>query len=587
MSRMNPARWPREEVQKYLQITRTGRDYTTATGEAEHAMVIGSTGQFAQYCGLQALRSGGNALDAAVTTALAQVTLAAGSWVSFAGLAGMVIYDPATRETHSINGPFKSFRNETDPLSIPTTPTPSGRTALVPGFFASLQAAHQRFGKLPWIEVFAPAIWLADNGIPVTDIHRAVLPGRKAFLQRLPESRDVFFPGGTDPWVAGGWFKQPALAHTLRQVGIRGADYIYRGEWARQFVAQVCAEGGRVELADLESYQPLCSRPLVAKAYGHELHTLSAPEVGGLALAQSLRLFEALGIGDPHASGENLYWMIQATLQASSARDVADESCLSDAEIHRVAQAMRARGGAVPPSQLRPGSHTDYVVTADGDGMMVAMCHSINTVMWGSTGINVGGISIPDSACFQQQTLARIKPGDYLSNITNPTLTFKDGKPVLASSSIGSGLPWTTAQCMHAVLALGLDVHQAALRPRWHGPNFRGGDSVASGAESHGEKKAVELTARIVELTRKATEESADRDDIPMRLWSYLPLCIEHGFKQEVIAGARALGVRLDEMDVSDPLISRGFWGALSRDPGTGRLKGARTPGAAGLIVGQ
>jgi gamma-glutamyltranspeptidase/glutathione hydrolase len=75
---MNPAQWPREEVEHYLEITRDQRDYTSATGEAEHAMVVGSTGQFAQYCGLQALRSGGNAVDAAVTTALAQVTLAAG-----------------------------------------------------------------------------------------------------------------------------------------------------------------------------------------------------------------------------------------------------------------------------------------------------------------------------------------------------------------------------------------------------------------------------------------------------------------------------------------------------------------------------
>jgi gamma-glutamyltranspeptidase/glutathione hydrolase len=507
--------------------------------------------------------------------------------VSFAGIAGMVVYDPATGETHSINGPFKSFRNETDPLSIPATPTPSGRTALLPGFFAAQEAAQKRFGRLPWADVFAPAIWLADNGIPVNDILRAVMPGRRAILERLPQAREVFFSGDADPWVAGGWFKQPALAHTLRQVAAQGADYIYRGEWARQFVAQVRAEGGHVELADLEGYEAVCSRPLKAKAYGHELHTLSAPEVGGLALAQSLRLFEALSLGDPHASGDDLYWMIQATLQASSARKVVDESAVSDGEIQRIAQAMRAHGGAVPPSQLRQGSHSDYVVAADGDGMMVTMCHSINTMMWGSTGINVGGISIPDAASFQQQSLAQVQPGDYLPNVTNPMLALRNGKPVLASSSIGSGLSWTTAQCMHAVLALGLDVHEAALQPRLHGSNIRGGDSVSSGAGSDGGRNGVEMTERIVELTRQATEGAASAEDIQMRLLSAMPLCIEHGFKPDVVARARALGARLDEMDVTDPLLSRGFWGVISRDPATGHLKGARTPGAAGLVVGQ
>ena len=82
-------------------------------------------------------------------------------------------------------------------------------------------------------------------------------------------------------------------------------------------------------------------------------------------------------------------------------------------------------------------------------------CHTINSMMWGGTGINVGGISIPDSAGFQQSLLSTVKPGDYVPNVTNPNIVCKNGRPVLASSAIGTGLIQTTPQCLHAFLALG------------------------------------------------------------------------------------------------------------------------------------
>jgi gamma-glutamyltranspeptidase/glutathione hydrolase len=88
---MNPALWPREEVAHYLALSRSGRAYEPMVGESDHSMVIGSTGPFAQYCGIRALKAGGTAVDAAVVTAFAQVVLAAGPWVSKAGIAGMVI----------------------------------------------------------------------------------------------------------------------------------------------------------------------------------------------------------------------------------------------------------------------------------------------------------------------------------------------------------------------------------------------------------------------------------------------------------------------------------------------------------------
>jgi gamma-glutamyltranspeptidase/glutathione hydrolase len=127
-------------------------------------MVTGSSGPFAELAGRRALEIGGTAADAVLTTALAQVVLAAGSWVSFAGIFSLVYYEAAADKVHSLHAGYKTFQEEAAPLTIPGSPTPSGRTALVPGFFAGVEAAHRKFGKLPWKEIFEPAIYAAATG---------------------------------------------------------------------------------------------------------------------------------------------------------------------------------------------------------------------------------------------------------------------------------------------------------------------------------------------------------------------------------------------------------------------------------------
>jgi gamma-glutamyltranspeptidase / glutathione hydrolase len=584
MTEMNPAQWPKGEVDHYLALSRSGREYKSMVGESDRSMVIGSTGPFAQYCGVRALKAGGTAVDAAVVTSFAQVVLAAGAWVSMAGIAGMVIFDPKTREVHSVNGPYKTFRDETEPLTIPATP--SGRSALVPGYFASIFAAHQRFGKLSWTDVLTPAIWLADNGIPVNDILLATMPGRKPVLERLPETREIFFPNGEDVFKEGGWFKQPLLAGTLRKVGKDGPDYIYRGEWAKQFVERVSAEGGKVQISDLADYKPVWSKALSAKAYGHEVFSLGAPENGGYTLIEGLRLLEALEVNDPVADGESLYWFTQVILQSASTRETSREARLTDAEIKRTADAMREKGGAVPPSKMRQGSHSDYVVAADSSGMMIAMCHTINSMMWGSTGINVGGISIPDSASFQQRLLSTMKPGDYMPNVTNPNIVFKNGKPVLASSSIGTGLMQTTLQCLHAFLALGMSVNRIVDHTLIHGWTLGTGDSVTSGGGSDGGKNMSDVLKSLQELGKRAAAECSDPEDQTMYALRLMAVAIQEGAPAKVLADARGRGVQIEEMANENPLLPRGFWGAISLDPQTKRLLGARTAGASGQVIG-
>src|SRR5262245_10367464 len=117
--------------------------------EGRNGVVVGTTGPAAVHAGLEALKKGGSAADAALTTALAQVVECGGAYVSHAGIFAMVYFDAATSKTYYLNACYNTALDEKDPTTIPGRGKPSGRTALVPGFMAGVQAAHDRFGKLP------------------------------------------------------------------------------------------------------------------------------------------------------------------------------------------------------------------------------------------------------------------------------------------------------------------------------------------------------------------------------------------------------------------------------------------------------
>ena len=140
-----------------------------ALAEGKHGVVVGTTGPLSIKAGLEVLKKGGTAADAAMATSLAQVVECGGSYVSHAGILGMVYYEAATGKVLFLNAAYNTPREEKDPLTIPGKGKPSGRTALVPGFMAGVQAAHDRFGKLPRKDVFGPAVKMAEKRFAPAD----------------------------------------------------------------------------------------------------------------------------------------------------------------------------------------------------------------------------------------------------------------------------------------------------------------------------------------------------------------------------------------------------------------------------------
>jgi len=472
---------------------------------AAHAMVVASSGDGAADAGLELLKRGGTAMDAAMAVAMAQPCHAMGSFVSYAGIITLVYFEASSGKVYSLDGGFNTVRGEKDPLTIPApagdlvalsrggpASTPSGRTALVPGFLAGVEVAHQRFGKRPFSEIVAPGIRCAEQGFALTQYDYGLIRARHEVLERLPETKAIFRKPDGSEYQVGDTFKQPALARTLRAVSRQGArEYIYRGAWGKKFVAAVQREGGFMTLEDLQAYDPTWSDAVHGAFNGYEIYSLGEPLVSGFAMIQSLQLVEKAGLvqmppysRDPSAlfrlvqvskvgtmlagpdGSAQLAQMLQVDLSPQARQQPATADALWSA----------LQGGKVPMVKVIPATeHTDAIVAVDAMGNVAAVVHSINTVNWGSTGLFVDGVSIPDSASIQQRVVASLPPGGRLPATTHPGMVLKDGKVVLGFGATGIGSMTRSIAVLLNVLGHGMTPQEAIDEPSLGGFEFEPG----------------------------------------------------------------------------------------------------------------
>jgi len=457
---------------------------------AGNGMVVGTTGAEAQLIGLQILKRGGSAADAAMATAMAQVTLAAGAWVSFAGLMDMVYYDAATREIHHMNACFDTVEAEDDPMSTPginylafarrgkAEGHFNGRTVLVPGFMAGVEAAHERFGVLPWADLFEPSIRLAEEGFELNQGIAGQFAFRTTILSRFPETKAVFTKEDGSFYQAGDLFRQPALAQTLREVVKHGAAYMYTGPWADAFVEAVRGIGGRITLEDMATYEVAWNEPLHGTYRGYDLYVQNLPSYGGVNLLEAMNLLEAADLADVghySTSADALYWMSQicrAGLALSRPLDGTPKEIdayllrrISKQHTADLWRAMESNGGFDRSLVPDIPHHSDAVVVIDPAGNMAALTHSINTVTYGETGLVIGGVSVPDALTNQREVVAVVPPGSKLPAPVSPVIIMKDGVPFGAFSTIGAGLHERLVNVLYSVLSFGMTPQEALNQP--------------------------------------------------------------------------------------------------------------------------
>lgn len=511
---------------------------------AANGMVVTTTGDGAAEAGVASMRKGGNAMDAAMTAALMQPCLAAGSYVSYAGIMNVVYYEAASGKVFNLSAGFNTVLAETDPLTIPGVDmtaavkegpaafqsAASGRTALVPGFFAGVEAAHRRFGKRRFGELLAPAIECAERGFKLRPELAWTMKSRESVLRRLPETRAIFIKADGNLFEAGDMFRQPALAKTLRAISKQGVSrYVYQGGWANAFVASVQREGGKLALPDMLAYQPTWIEPVRTTFNGFEVYAHGLPSSGGPTLIEGLNLATAARLTDlpPYQeSPEALFWLIQFTkastilgtpsvsdsLAKAYGIDLAPGSRLTQPTANQILGLIR--DGRMPLTavpKLRAPAHSDAVVAIDGDGNVAAVVHTINTVNWGSTGIFVGGISIPDSASFQQVPIASLKPGSRLPDQTAPGIALRDGKAALGFSCIGSGLNLRTLAALVDTLGHGKTPGQAIASPSLSGLDWSKATAGEVGALVGKGELSEEYRLRLRNLGQTTAEDDAQR----------------------------------------------------------------------------
>jgi gamma-glutamyltranspeptidase/glutathione hydrolase len=283
--------------------------------------MVASTSEMASRVGVEIMKRGGNAIDAAVAVGLALAV----TWPSAGNLGGggFMMIRRATGESEVIDyrerAPLAAHRdmyldekgNVVEDLS-----TVGHKAVGVPGTVAGLSLALKRHGKLSWADVIEPARLLAAEGFIVNYHTARSLRGSADLLAKFPDSKRIFLRDGRY-YEEGERLAQPELAATLERLKRQGPREFYEGQTARLIAADMKASGGIITERDLKEYEPTVRKPLKGTYRGYEILTMPPPSSGGAVLLEMLNMLENFKLGDMQAgSSDFLHLLIEVQRRA-------------------------------------------------------------------------------------------------------------------------------------------------------------------------------------------------------------------------------------------------------------------------------
>lgn len=437
---------------------------------AKHGVVV-SVSEPASNVGLAILKQGGNAIDAAVATALALAVThpAAGN----IGGGGYLLVAPAKGEPPRAQPLFFDFREVApaaatqDMFVDPKQRTPHRRVG-VPGSVHGLATAHERLGKLPWAKLVQPAVELAENGFPLE-------PSTARSLNRLldtspikdfAELHRVFGRPDGKPWQAGNVLKQPDLARTLKAIAEKGADGFYAGPVAEQLAAEMKRGGGLITAEDLAAYRAIVREPLRGTYRGYELLAAPPSSSGGTTLLLSLNMLETYAELPKWGTADQVHLFAEVTKRAyrERARYLGDPAVImippvlrDKAYAKKLAATITPR--ATPSSDLagdititmnKESEQTTHLSVVDADRMAVSLTTTLEN-SYGSRVVVTGagfilndemndfnwlpGVTNTSGRIGTEANLVR--PGRRMLSSMCPTIVQKDGRTVLVTGSPG------------------------------------------------------------------------------------------------------------------------------------------------------
>ena len=360
---------------------------------------------------------GGNAVDAAVAAAIT-LTVVEPTSNGIGSDAFAILWDGES--LHGLNASGRSPAGWTEErfAKLETMPQRGWEAVSVPGAVSAWRSLSERFGKLGFEELFAPAIDYAQNGYPVSPIIAKSWHRASEVLHSEPGFADAFMPGGRAP-KAGEMFRLPAMADTLERIAKSGGEDFYSGELARQMVAFSDQFGGVMTLDDLAEHKADWCGTVSTDWWGYEMHEIPPNGQGIAALIALGILREVGGLEDLSPdSPESIHLQVEAMKLAFADlhahvsdqdwMDLSPSSLLDQSYLHQRATLVDNHKVGNPNYGLPPKSGTVYLTAADESGMMVSFIQS-NYMGFGSGVVVPGtGISLQNRGyrCFRSAARA-------------------------------------------------------------------------------------------------------------------------------------------------------------------------------------
>lgn len=455
--------------------------------------VVAASQTLAAQAGSEILRRGGSAVDAAIA-ANAALGVVEPMMNGIGGDLFVIVREAKTGRVTGLNAsgpaPAGLTIERLRKAGHKEMPQAGIDTVTVPGCVAGWAALHQRYGKLPWAQLFAPAIHYAENGFPVTEIIAAQWASPVKKLEGDADGAAVYLPGGKAP-ALGEVFKNPELGRALREIAAEGPDAFYRGGIARAILQKSDKLGGTLSLQDLAAFEPEWVEPVSTDYRGWRVWELP-PNSQGIAALAMLNIMERFELGKLSPSGAPLLHLeieAQKLAYADLARYVADprvapapvKEMLDKGYAARRAELIRKGRAAcdVPPGRFPlPGEgDTIYLSAADEEGNLVSLIQSIYLSFGSGIGVPGYGFHLHNRAglfTLEEGHPNALAPGKRPFHTIIPALMEKDERHIAFGIMGGLNQAQAHAQFVSRVVDHGMNVQQALEAPRFTRTTFGG-----------------------------------------------------------------------------------------------------------------
>jgi gamma-glutamyltranspeptidase/glutathione hydrolase len=465
--------------------------------------MVASAHALASQAGVQIMKAGGNAVDAAVAAAFA-IGVVEPNASGLGGEGMMVIYRADKKPAVAIDYRSAAPAGAVFPSGIPGT----GHAAVaIPGTVAGLTAALQLYGTMKLDKVMAPAIKLAEKGFIISPTLAGVISDNFEEIMKNEALAALVCPGGL-PLEAGATLKNPDLARSLRKIAAGGPDVFYRGELTEAITAEMEARGGFITKADLASYKAINREPVGGTYRGYAL-IAAPPPVGGISVIEILQILENFDLAkNEPLSPVNVHLMAEAMK-----RGFADYSAfVADPDFVKVpvtgllsGDYARARAAEIRPDAISPkvtsgqppdngSGSTTSLCAVDRRGNVVALTQTISDFFGAKVLIAGTGIILNNEMKnFSSRGINALAPGKRMRTTIAPTILLKGGKPFAALGTPGAARIISTM----VILISNLIDHKLGIQEAIEAPRFYTRDT----------DKSLYVESRIAPDTLQALEK--------------------------------------------------------------------------------